>query len=131
MPCTSWCWPVLAYRSCTATAISCSASALLPAVARLSRTRPFRPVALPTWQFVLSHGDALCTDDQEYQSFRALVRQADWQQAFLARPLVERRAIARELRQQSEFAKRDKADYLMDVNAGATDDFLRRMATQA
>ena len=82
-------------------------------------------LSLPTWQFVLSHGDALCTDDHEYQSFRALVRQADWQQAFLARPLVERRAIARELRQKSEFAKRDKADYLMDVNAGATEDFLR------
>jgi UDP-2,3-diacylglucosamine hydrolase len=82
-------------------------------------------LSLPTWQFVLSHGDALCTDDHDYQAFRALVRQPDWQTAFLARPLIERRAIAVALRQKSENAKRGKAGYLMDVNSGTTDDFLR------
>jgi UDP-2,3-diacylglucosamine hydrolase len=82
-------------------------------------------LSLPSGQFVLAHGDALCTDDQQYQAFRALVRRADWQEAFLARPLAERQQIARAMRQQSESAKRDKAEYLMDVNPGATDDFLR------
>ncbi len=82
-------------------------------------------LSLPTWQFVLSHGDALCTDDHEYQSFRSLVRRAEWQAAFLARPLAERRAVAAALRQKSESAKRGKAEYLMDVNPGTTDDFLR------
>ncbi|HCZ14080.1 MAG TPA: UDP-2,3-diacylglucosamine diphosphatase [Candidatus Accumulibacter sp.] len=82
-------------------------------------------LSLPTWQFVLSHGDALCTDDHEYQAFRALVRQPDWQSAFLARPLPERQAMIVALRQQSESAKRDKASFVMDVNPGATDDFLR------
>ena len=82
-------------------------------------------LSLPSGQFVLAHGDALCTDDREYQAFRALVRRADWQEAFLARPLAERQQIARAMRQQSESAKRDKAEYLMDVNPGATDDFLR------
>ena len=82
-------------------------------------------LSLPAWQFVLSHGDALCTDDHEYQAFRARVRQADWQSAFLARPLAERKEAVRALRRQSEAAKRDKASFVMDVNPGATDDFLR------
>jgi UDP-2,3-diacylglucosamine hydrolase len=82
-------------------------------------------LSLPAWQFVLSHGDLLCTDDKAYQSFRAQVRRADWQDAFLARPLAERRSIALALREQSESAKRDKAAYLMDVTPAATDDFLR------
>lgn len=82
-------------------------------------------LSLPTWQFVLTHGDTLCADDHDYQAFRAQVRQQDWQSAFLARPLSERRAMAVALRQKSESAKRGKASFLMDVNPGATDDFLR------
>ena len=59
-------------------------------------------LSLPTWQFVLSHGDALCTDDTAYQAFRRQVRDPAWQQAFLAKPLAERQAIARHMRAQSE-----------------------------
>lgn len=83
-------------------------------------------LSLPTWQFVLSHGDALCTGDREYMAFRQQVRQADWQQAFLARPLAERRALATQMRARSELEKQDKAAYLMDVDPAATDDFLRQ-----
>ncbi|MBW7902632.1 MAG: UDP-2,3-diacylglucosamine diphosphatase [Rhodocyclaceae bacterium] len=85
-------------------------------------------LSLPAWQFVLSHGDALCTDDREYQAFRAQSRSPEWQAAFLQKPLAERHAVARALRERSEADKREKAgraDYLMDVNPGATDDFLR------
>jgi len=52
-------------------------------------------------RFVLSHGDALCLDDADYQAFRRQVRSPAWQQAFLARPLSERLAVARSLREQS------------------------------
>ena len=52
-------------------------------------------------RWLLSHGDALCLDDLDYMQFRRQVRSAAWQQAFLARPLAERQAIARELRAQS------------------------------
>ena len=45
-------------------------------------------------QTLLMHGDTLCTDDHEYQQFRALVRNPTWQQQFLAKPIAERRAIA-------------------------------------
>ena len=38
-------------------------------------------------QVLLSHGDALCTDDVAYQAFRRQVRQPEWQQQFLNQPL--------------------------------------------
>ncbi len=86
-------------------------------------------LSLPTWQFVLSHGDMLCTADREYQAFRAQVRAPAWHAAFLAKPLKERIAIAGALRQQSENSKREKLkqarQYQMDLDPGATDDFLR------
>ncbi len=53
-------------------------------------------------RWLLSHGDALCLDDTAYMAFRQQVRSLDWQQAFLAKPLAERQAIARGLRQQSQ-----------------------------
>lgn len=83
-------------------------------------------LSTPEWQFVLSHGDALCVDDAEYMSFRRQVRSADWQNAFLAKPLAERRAVADHMRAQSEQGKHGKAPYLMDLNPGETEDFLRQ-----
>ena len=56
---------------------------------------------------LLAHGDAWCTDDLRYQQFRAQVRSPEWQQAFLAKPLAERLAIARAMREQSERNKLD------------------------
>ena len=51
---------------------------------------------------LLSHGDALCLADHAYQQFRAQVRQAAWQQAFLARPLAERQTVAAQMRAASQ-----------------------------
>jgi UDP-2,3-diacylglucosamine hydrolase len=58
---------------------------------------------------MLSHGDSLCIDDREYQQFRAMVRSEAWQREFLARPLAQRRDIARTLRDHSEQRKRAMA----------------------
>ena len=55
---------------------------------------------------LLSHGDALCLADTGYQQFRAEVRSPRWQADFLARPLAERRKLARALRDASEQRKR-------------------------
>lgn len=52
-------------------------------------------------KLLLSHGDALCLDDREYQRFRAQVREPAWQAAFLAQPLARRREIAAALRTES------------------------------
>jgi UDP-2,3-diacylglucosamine hydrolase len=62
-------------------------------------------------RILLSHGDSLCLDDHDYQTFRAQVRQPDWQQHFLAQPLAERQAFARRLRAQSEARKKTHTDY--------------------
>jgi UDP-2,3-diacylglucosamine hydrolase len=57
-------------------------------------------------RWLLSHGDALCLADTDYQAFRRTVRSADWQQEFLAKPLAERQQIARHLRAQSQALQR-------------------------
>lgn len=60
-------------------------------------------------RLLLSHGDALCLDDVEYQRFREQVRSRGWQREFLARPLDERAQIARSMRAHSEQRKRGMA----------------------
>jgi UDP-2,3-diacylglucosamine hydrolase len=67
------------------------------------------PTLLTGWgrRLLLMHGDALCLDDQPYQAFRRQVRSADWQSAFLARPLAERQALAARMREASEARKQD------------------------
>jgi UDP-2,3-diacylglucosamine hydrolase len=51
---------------------------------------------------LLTHGDAWCIGDLDYQQFRAQVRNPAWQAQVLARPLTERRLMARNLRSESE-----------------------------
>ncbi len=68
---------------------------------------------------LLSHGDALCIDDVDYQRFRAMVRNAAWQRDFLSKPIAARRAMIAGAREQSESAKRGKAMAIMDVNDAA------------
>ncbi len=53
-------------------------------------------------RWLLSHGDALCLDDTRYQAFRAQVRAAAWQDAFLTQALAARRAQARAMREASQ-----------------------------
>ena len=57
-------------------------------------------------RLLLSHGDLLCLDDVDYQHFRVQARSAAWQLQFLAQPLDARRALARDIREQSEARKR-------------------------
>ena len=75
-------------------------------------------------RWLLSHGDALCLDDLDYMAFRRQVRSAGWQQAFLAQPLAERQAMAREMRRQSEARKRSGLDYA-DVDPVAARQWLQ------
>lgn len=82
-------------------------------------------VMLDGRRFVLSHGDALCTDDLAYQAYRKQVRDPAWLAGFLARPLAERKAFIAQLRQQSMAAKETKRAEIMDVNIGAVEALLR------
>ena len=74
---------------------------------------------------LLMHGDTLCSDDHEYQKFRAMVRDPAWQQAFLGKPLDERVRMAREVRGKSERAKQVKDMAIMDVTPATVEDTLR------
>lgn len=75
---------------------------------------------------LLLHGDILCTDDTEYQRYRATVRDPLFRQSFLAKPLTERKAFIGGLRERSESEKRTKAAEIMDVNADAIAAAFRR-----
>jgi UDP-2,3-diacylglucosamine hydrolase len=69
-------------------------------------------------RWLLTHGDALCLSDEGYMRFRSEVRAPEWQRAFLARPLAQRKEIARGLREQSEAAQRAALEYAdIDIDA--------------
>jgi UDP-2,3-diacylglucosamine hydrolase len=70
---------------------------------------------------LLMHGDTLCTDDVDYQQFRQQVRDPAWQAEFLAKPIEERIAIAKQARQVSEARTKEKPEEIMDVNAQAVE----------
>ena len=70
-------------------------------------------------QVLLTHGDALCTDDHPYQELRSLVRSGDWQQRFLALPRAHRELLADEARAGSRRHTARTVPYIMDVNAAA------------
>lgn len=74
---------------------------------------------------LIAHGDALCTDDHDYQRFRTMVRNEAWQREFLSRPLEIREGIARDIRARSELSKAEKIEYEMDVNQGAVEAAMR------
>jgi UDP-2,3-diacylglucosamine hydrolase len=76
-------------------------------------------------QVLLSHGDALCTDDLQYMAFREKVRQPAWQEAFLGQTLAERKAFIQQARAQSEAEKSIKMASIMDVNEQALTHLLR------
>jgi UDP-2,3-diacylglucosamine hydrolase len=75
---------------------------------------------------LLMHGDTLCTDDVDYQKFRAYAHDAANQRRFLAQPLEERKRQMIALRVQSEQAKQSKTDEIMDVSLLTVESTLRQ-----
>lgn len=74
------------------------------------------PVTMYGQKALLSHGDALCTDDTQYQRVRVMTRNPDWQASILAKPLKERLRIAAEARRQSLERTLNLSMDIMDVN---------------
>ena len=68
---------------------------------------------------LLMHGDLLCTDDVDYQRFRAYWKDPKRRRRLLARPYFVRRMIAAVMRFGSRRATAAKREQIMDVNAGA------------
>ena len=74
---------------------------------------------------VLLHGDTLCTDDHDYQKFRALVRDPAWISTMLTKSLLERQQLAARLRDDSKTATNQKTSEIMDVSETTVDDCFR------
>jgi UDP-2,3-diacylglucosamine hydrolase len=68
---------------------------------------------------LLTHGDALCTDDHSYQELRSAVRTAQWQRRFLALPLADRELLASQARAGSKQHISRTVPDIMDVNEDA------------
>jgi UDP-2,3-diacylglucosamine hydrolase len=73
---------------------------------------------------LLMHGDTLCTDDLDYQAFRAEVRNSRWQQDFLRKSLQARRDIAQALRGKSRASAGVKPESIRDVNSDTVARFM-------
>ena len=66
---------------------------------------------------LLMHGDTLCTDDTQYQFYRRMVRNRDWQKDFLAKSVSEREATARMIRSTSKASSsRAHKKSIADIN---------------
>lgn len=68
---------------------------------------------------LLSHGDAMCTDDVEYQQVRAMSRKPEWIAMMRAKPLEERLAFAAAARAKSQQRSAELTEAIMDVNQDA------------
>jgi UDP-2,3-diacylglucosamine hydrolase len=77
---------------------------------------------------LVTHGDALCTDDHAYQELRSIVRQPYWQRRFLALPLAHREVLADEVRAGSRRHTARTVPTIMDVNGQAVDRAFRAAA---
>lgn len=76
-------------------------------------------------RLLLTHGDAMCIDDHGYQAFRRQVREPAWLRRFLARPLVERLALAREIRKASDTRRQFDGEGSADVDAATATALMR------
>ncbi len=74
---------------------------------------------------LLMHGDTLCTEDVDYQKFRATARDPKFQADFLAQPIAARRRRVGQLREINAQAKQAKTAEIMDVTPVTVEETLR------
>ena len=63
---------------------------------------------------LLTHGDALCTDDHSYQELRSIVRDPAWQRRYLEVAAPRRELLADEVRAGSRTHTARTVPYIMD-----------------
>ncbi|MCC6206631.1 MAG: UDP-2,3-diacylglucosamine diphosphatase [Gammaproteobacteria bacterium] len=74
---------------------------------------------------LLMHGDTLCIDDHEYQTYRARVHSPEFRAHVLSLTIDERIALAGHYRSESARLSRDKPPEIMDVNQEAVETAMR------
>ena len=70
---------------------------------------------------LITHGDQMCLDDKDYQNYRAIVRNPEWQKDFLSFSISKRLKIADEAKDASKQSKQQKVIEIMDVNDKAVE----------
>jgi UDP-2,3-diacylglucosamine hydrolase len=71
--------------------------------------------------YILLHGDSLCTDDVDYQKMKKVLRNRLVQSFFLNLPKKWRLKLSGEIRKKSIEAQSYKSEVIMDVNQDAVD----------
>ncbi len=98
--------------------------------AQLTLLNDSSTIQLDNRKIILTHGDALCTDDKEYQKIRQQLRSEQWQQWFLTQTIDERIEFAKQARTQSQAHTQSVSDEIMDVNQQAVDELFAQHNTQ-
>ncbi len=75
---------------------------------------------------LLSHGDAYCTDDVEYQAVRTMTRDPEWQAMMLRKSLEERRAFVAQARVDSASHGESISEEISDVNVAAIEEAMEK-----
>lgn len=91
------------------------------------------PLCLRAWghSWLLTHGDALCIGDTDYQAFRRQVRSPQWQAGMLALPLAQRLETGRRMREASEARKRSHTpESYADIDLATSLAWLQHAGTQ-
>ncbi len=83
-------------------------------------------IKLDGQKLILTHADALCTDDVEYQKVRRQLRDPKWQTWFLNQSIPERIEFAQKARMQSQQHTQTADTQIMDVNQQAVDDLFNQ-----
>ncbi|MFK8011676.1 MAG: UDP-2,3-diacylglucosamine diphosphatase [Marinicellaceae bacterium] len=86
-------------------------------------------IQLDEKKVILTHADALCTDDVEYQKVRLQLRDPHWQQWFLNLSIPERIEFAKQARTQSQKHTQASDDQIMDVNHDAVKELFKAFNT--
>ena len=76
--------------------------------------------------YLMLHGDSLCTEDKAYQRMRLLLRNPLVTWAFLKLPPHKRQAIGEKMRANSQKYNLNKAENIMDVSAEAVQKLLKK-----
>ena len=77
-------------------------------------------------KIMISHGDAFCVDDVEYQEMKREIRSDSWKKDFLTKSISERVDFANDLRTKSSERNSNKPENIMDVNDNYVLEVVRR-----
>ncbi|CAB9539797.1 UDP-2,3-diacylglucosamine diphosphatase (EC [Bathymodiolus brooksi thiotrophic gill symbiont] len=76
--------------------------------------------------YVLIHGDELCTDDKHYQQLKSMLQHPITKFFFLHLPHKTRLKLSGQLRKKSTEAQQYKSHQIMDINQQTTDKLMQK-----